>query len=564
MKHLLPRRLMYKIAVHSSGTFEKKWNRSKEQTDGLTGVKGFKVFPAFRESQQVLNLQPRKKEESMRRNSLVLMLTLAMVLATWGPASAIMFEVDGKPATFQGYVSQSVAYSLDGGDHYDVEKDFNQALMNVFLEGDVKLSDNWSFYGAGMLTVDWMYDLKSGDSSWKDKRFNQSRDSLYIDDEWWQLLKEAHLTWYSGDFTLRIGKQLVKWGEMIALPVNDRIMPTDNTHGLAEVELETLYVPIPLVNARYDTNVDAGPFQEMGIQFVFNPNVDFIPSVYNAQGNTRAGIWAVDVLDSSLLGFPVRIGRDDLTIEDPDSFDSDYFEYGLRINGNTANSIWSLMAFTGRNNSPSTTVVNITADSFTQLDTFGNFIVNTASVGVWPREKFVGASWSTELPFSSSSLGGARPLLDLEVSYRFDDVFLVMDWLTGAISKLETDRLVAGAGIIWKMKVPWQKAFIGFTGNAVYSQYEDKDVARMVGVREDAWGFYFDATTTYKRWNLAPGIWYYSEDNGDFAQWGPYITWTPNYRWSFGLSAGFVTGSEVRNFGYHNKDNILFKTTYQF
>jgi len=102
----------------------------------------------------------------MRRNYLVVILTLAAVLVAWGPASAKMFDVGGKPASIQGYLSQSVGYSVEGGDHYDVEEGFNQALMNLFIEGDVKLSSDWSFYAAGMLTVDWMYELKSNDDSW--------------------------------------------------------------------------------------------------------------------------------------------------------------------------------------------------------------------------------------------------------------------------------------------------------------------------------------------------------------------------------------------------------------
>ncbi|MCP4287579.1 MAG: hypothetical protein GY792_24585, partial [Gammaproteobacteria bacterium] len=151
----------------------------------------------------------------MRRNFLVLTLALAAVLVAWSPASAKMFEIGGKPATVQGYISQSVASSL-AGDNYDVEEGVNQALMNLFVEGDVKLSSDLSFYAAGMLTVDWMYDLKHNDDSWEEKRFNKSRDTLQIDDEWWQLAKEAHLTYTPGDFTFRVGKQIVKWGEMMA------------------------------------------------------------------------------------------------------------------------------------------------------------------------------------------------------------------------------------------------------------------------------------------------------------------------------------------------------------
>jgi hypothetical protein len=318
-----------------------------------------------------------------------------------------------------------------------------------------------------------------------------------------------------------------------------------------------------LVTARYDTDVEAGPFEQMGIQFIFNPNVDFIPSIYNVYGNDQAGIWALDLeLDN---GFSV--GRNDLElIEDPDSFDSDYFEYGMKISGNTQNSIYSLMGFYGINNWASETPLGLTDDSFKYKDTDDHWVVNMRSAGFYPREKFVGASWSTILPISASVLGGFRPMLDLEVSYRFDDVFLDQGYLFNG-EMYETDTLVAGAGIIWKMKVPWQKGFISFMANAVYTRYENEDVvlyAPDYAPRQEWWNCFFDINTSYKRWDLAPGIWVYTEQNGDIVQIAPYIAWWPNSTWSFYLSGAFFTGPEKGTWGLDHKDSIALKVTYQF
>jgi hypothetical protein len=519
----------------------------------------------------------------MRRKSLILILALAALLVAWGPVSAKMFEVGGKPASVQGYISQSIGHSLEEGDYYDIENDFNQALMNLFVEGDVKLSGDLSFYAAGMLTVDWIYDLQHNDVSWKAKRFNESRDALYIDDEWWQLVKEAHLTWSPGDFTFRIGKQVVRWGELFALAVNDVIMPNDYTHGLAEVELETLYIPIPLINVSYGTFLDSGPFQTLDIQFIFNPNADFIPSPYGADGNVygndRAGIWAADVVAGG-----ERLGRLDISIDDdPDSFDSDYFEYGVKISTITQRGIFSLMGFYGINNSPAlgydlTNVVPFYSDDtflpdfsdYAVYDTDGNPVANYAMKGQYVDEKFVGASWSTELPFSSALLGNVKPMLDVEVSYRFDDAFLVMDWATFTLSQLETDKLVAGVGIVWKMKVPWQKGYISLIANAAYNQYDDKDVVRMVNaeqvvaIEESSWDYFFDISTTYKKWDINPGVWVYAISDWDMSQIAPYIIWTPNSRWSCALTGTFFEGRKHSAWGVGNKDSISLKATRLF
>jgi hypothetical protein len=137
--------------------------------------------------------------------------------------------------------------------------------------------------------------------------------------------------------------------------------------------------------------------------------------------------------------------------------------------------------------------------------------------------------------------------------------------LTGAITnRLETDTLIVGVGAIWKIQVPWQKNGINLTGNAVYIKYMDEDFARMTEVREDKWNLFFDMSTTYKRWNLEPGIWVSTEDNNDIVQIGPYINYMYSSQLIFDLTASFFTGPEEDTWGVEHKDFIGLKATYQF
>ena len=82
----------------------------------------------------------------------------------------------------------------------------NQVLSTAFLEMDYELADNLKLYSAGKVTYDWIYDINHNDDDWREKFFNRSRDEMSFDDEWWQILHEAHVTWTVGNLMFRVGK----------------------------------------------------------------------------------------------------------------------------------------------------------------------------------------------------------------------------------------------------------------------------------------------------------------------------------------------------------------------
>ena len=203
---------------------------------------------------------------------------MGIVLFIANPSySRTTFSIAGKPLGVQGFVSQSLQFSLKG-DHWDTEQDINAVISNFFVEADYKVNPNWSIYGAAMVTVDWIYQLKSNDSSWNDKLFSKSKSNLNVDDEYWQLLKEARLTWTPQNFMFRVGKQIVSWGELMAFRIMDQINPLDSRRGFLDVEFETTIIPIWLIRADYYPSVTYSWLQDLGFEFVLNPNADFIPN----------------------------------------------------------------------------------------------------------------------------------------------------------------------------------------------------------------------------------------------------------------------------------------------
>jgi hypothetical protein len=474
----------------------------------------------------------------------------------------------GKALGLQGFISQTLQYSTKG-DHYDTEQDLNAALTNLFLEADYKLNPDWKLYGAAMISVDWIYQIKHDDHSWERKQFDRAKDDLNVDDKWWQIVKEFHVTWNPGNFFLRVGKQRVGWGEMETFAVNDLINPIDQTRGYSEVELETLFVPIPLIRADYDFDATFGPVSDLNLQFIFNPNPDFIGNQGTFFGNDGAGIWAIGYVEQ-LLPVPwlpgLRVGRQDVNLDVPTDWSEDSFEYGLKLSSIIGtNTLFSLMAFYGRANiAPASLFAGFAPDSFSVRDDDGNFVVNLRDTGFYPRQKFVGFALASQLPVKVTSLGGVEPLLRLEGSYQADNVYFD---LTG-FDFVETDQFVLGVNAEYKIRVPWQRQFIYIILEAQYNDLLDYksawDLSPGSIYRGSFWNYSFWFTTGYFRGEWAPAIWWYAFDDANVQRWTPSLTYYHSDTWKFVLMAHFFTGPDVRAWGIHNKSHLVFKATYMF
>ena len=228
----------------------------------------------------------------------VFQLAIALLLCSQS-AEARRFSIWNQPISVLGYVTQTAQFGWK--DTCDTEKGLQQALTTVFLEVDYRPQDQVMFYVSGKYTIDWVYDIKHDDNSWNEKLFSQSRENLAKDDEWWQSLQEAHLTWTPGPLFFRVGKQIVSWGEMDFLRIMDQINPIDQRRGFGDVEFETTIIPIPVIRAEFWPDLNAlGTFlDEIGLQFIFNMDPVFIPDQLPAAGNDVAGIWAADVTQGS-------------------------------------------------------------------------------------------------------------------------------------------------------------------------------------------------------------------------------------------------------------------------
>jgi hypothetical protein len=522
---------------------------------------------------------------------LVLAAGLVGVIMT-SPSAARELLVFDRPLNILGYATQEAGFSLSDNDRYDTEKGLQQTLMNLFVEADYKISDQLKFYGSSRFSVDWIYQLKHNDSSWHDKEFNKSKDNLNVDDEYWQLLREAHFTWTPGKFFFRVGKQIVTWGELLGLRVMDQINPLDSRRALGLNDIEFDYTPIPiwLIRSEYHPGISTKWLQDLAFEFIFNPNADDIHDLGVPLGNDEAGIWApnIRIPDPTAPGGLIRVGSTAFShIDEPSHFNYKAYEYAFRVKAVAWDTIVTLNAFYGKENSP---IVKF-ADPTNSFPTFniasdGTLIIHPGFVGKFPRFQFFGFTASRDIPFLKAAfLGNVAPVFRLETFYAINSTFT--DALSAPVSRNEfrkSDEIRAAINIDWKIKIPLLNPRANFFINPQFfyrgvrlpsgpQDWFDTALTR-VGRHNFLTSLYID--TVYFNAKLRPSIfWIHDwEFKSDYFLPQVIYDWSSNWRFTLGALIwagdklpGWENGSFKSNNGFElfkHKDQIFFRVTYRW
>jgi len=530
---------------------------------------------------------------------------MLLVLAMAWPATAKMYQVGKDTLHVTGYISQGAQISALGNakDVHDTASGLNQAITTGFVELDYQTPSDWRFYGSGKATVDWAYDLRSGDDEWLRKEHNLSRENLYLDDEWWQLIPEAHVTWTPGDFLFRFGKQIVSWGEADFLRVMDSINPVDSRRGFADVEFEETVIPIPMLRGEYWPDIaDSGGFlSELGMQVVLIPNADYIPDLGPDLSNANSGVWSGSVVvpdDMLGAGTPTRIEINERVKQLEDWSD---WEVGVRLQALIGSSVATLNGFYGRANSP-VSKIDVFGPSggigskTGSTDSEGNTILELDLTGFHPRQKFVGATLATEIPqFSFSALGGSTPVIRTEVKYEFDKYFnenffapVFQEPFDGTTLKndgfIVSDSLESMVGVDWKFSGPWWRwlnssAYLDtsfqFFWNRVMDYPKDIDYVNAGGLdtvhvvdqlQKDTYLASAYIQTTYLNAKLVPSFAYLRDFSNQAELMLLGLSYSPTSRWSYSASYGYHNGDDLGQSleVFKNKDYIAFKVRYTF
>lgn len=505
----------------------------------------------------------------------------ALILAC-GTAGATEFMVGGSPAHVMGYIDQGAAYGI-AGDHFDTKKGFQSAIFSGLLEGDYAPTPELKFFASGKFTADWAYDILNDNGEWKDKKFSDSRDALYLDTGWRKMLHEAHVTWGSGNLNVRVGKQIVSWGETDGLRIMDQINPLDQRRGLADVEFENTIIPIWLVKTEYFFKPQSSWLQDIGLELVFNPNADFQPNRGLEVGNDKGGIWApnidlgqipvaFDPVTGAPIAFaPARLGSFVQRIDQPNAWDRKGMEFGGRLKAVINDKIITLNYFNGRENAPITRVSGPPVGVEPASD--GVLLLHLPLEGFFPRQRIAGATFSGDFPsLKSSSLGGVAPVLRLEAFYAFGETYATTEQPLARF--VEHNEIRYAVGVDWKIKIPvlaprsyflispqfFQRKILGYPSDV-------KLVSSDAGpVDKDNYTTTLLVTTSYFHNKIVPLVFWMRDITNRADMVKAQVTYVHSDVWNFILGTLLLDGKkEGKGFQpLENKDQVYATVKYRF
>ncbi len=251
----------------------------------------------------------------------------------------------GKYLTLMGYVNQSVGYALHNNTP-DNKDEFNSFLTQAVLEAQYEASPDIVMFSSIKFNADWAYPVYSDNKEWREKGFSKARDRLFILHHFRDILGEAHATWNATEnFTFRVGKQIVQWGETDGFLLMNQINPVDQRRGVSDVEFETSIIPIWLIRAEYRPPITSSWLTDFNIQFIFDPNADFAKNRSIELGADYSGIWTPGVEALPNVAYLARF-RD--RVSEPSQWDPQGHAYGVRLSGTVADARITLNGYYGR------------------------------------------------------------------------------------------------------------------------------------------------------------------------------------------------------------------------
>jgi hypothetical protein len=491
---------------------------------------------------------------------------------TFSSAIAEQFNLFGRPVNVMGYITQEASFGFR--DTYDTENSLNSALMNLFAEGDYTPVDNLKFYSSVMLTADWAYQLNSHRDDWNEKLFSKSRNKLNVDDKYWQLLKEVNVTWTPKNSMFKVGKQIVSWGELLAFRIMDQINPLDQRRGFLDIEFETTIIPIWLFRAEYYLPTKPSWLQDLGFEFVYNPNADFITDQGIQIGNADGGIWAPNV---PIPGAHMATAYGH--IDTPKRW-KEGNEFAFRAKGVIYDSVITLNGFYGRENSAVTKLVPPFLSPVPPhiFASDGAVLLHPFQEGYYPILKFVGVTFARDIPpLKASFLGGVAPTVYLEARYAFDRTFTATNPLVPFPDQrfIKSDEFMGGINVTWKVKIPPLNptTYFNITEEFIYQRIMDhpsllENVTTPGGtpVKENTYQTFLTVNTSYFHNKLTPSVTWIHDINTNSNFLITKLVYDYSNKWHFTLGAQFFNGAKQGQgfWVFDNKNQVWFKVAYKW
>jgi hypothetical protein len=391
------------------------------------------------------------------------------------------------------------------------------------------------------------------------------------------LLSEAYFDYIRGPFNIRLGQQIVVWGETDIKRTVDIINPIDVRLGSPGVDQwEEIKLGLFMLRGTYQSELPGNLLFEL----LYIPG-DFRPARLPVEA-THYGPNPVDTNPFyPYCAYGVTTWQFEKARRDAPGWQLKNYEYGLRVRGYTWDIDWTLLYYDGLYDAPiaKPNVGQATLDNYfaaglkgqaTQILQYPTY--PDEKVFIYPRYRLIGGTAQTVIPALHNSVWR------LEYFYNFNEPYNVgtdgkssgiYDWVR---------RGCFGMGLNWsdKFSIPGLTKFcddkmmdvsLTFFYERVFNWNDDIIIAesgrghraKAASSREIAWNvqqFMFHQTFMIM----------YTGSYNTIGKWFlcPIFAYVPGNHWRWELGFPTYGSSERTNKGLHDKDSVLFRMRYEF
>ena len=280
----------------------------------------------------------------MRRLSAAGILIQIVLLICWGSKSFGFELFEGKLHDCKGSIQQNMNYRT----HRDVRDVAISSLRTTFrLEGvyDLVSNQTWDvkFYGLLNYWYDGAVDVEA--NLRRSVRFEDGSSSgvreMRLSNNEEEILREAYFDINVGDVEIRLGKQLVSWGETAESRVADIINPLDMNNIVAFPDWEDYKVGLWMARLYYTPK---NSWQNLSYEFLFIPP-DF---QWNRMPSAGSGLYfGAPQMPRGVFGKVLHKMEHDRPANNWNNA-----EFGFRIRGYTWDTDWTISHFYTRADTP--------------------------------------------------------------------------------------------------------------------------------------------------------------------------------------------------------------------
>ena len=247
----------------------------------------------------------------------------------------------------------------------------------------------------------------------------------------------------------------------------------------------------------------------------------------------------------------------------PGDFSHEGHEYGVKIDVTMGNALLTLNGFYGRSLDPVYQQVGPPGIGFASD---GRLLFNMPYKGYYPRFKFLGATYTRDVPFLAIPIGGSpEPVLHVEALYAFDSEFN-----TGINTIEKYDEIRAAIGFDWKAKIDFLNPTVGISisPQLYLRRISDYPTDYKLGgsVDRNNWMTTLMVSTAYVRNTINPSVFWMRDVNSKGNFYKINLGYDPSNNWHYNIGVLLLNGRTENDVFkiFTNKNQIYFKAEYRW